>query len=88
MLNDINRFAIVLNVEVSRVCGNGNLLDWVCGVSCAKSHNLVVGVHKEFVDKLVEAGIDLKCTFDKLIAFTNKHFFLYVRDTTNVGIWK
>ena len=88
MLNDINRFAIVLNVEVGRVCGNGNLLDRVCRGSCAKSHNLVVGVDQEFVNELVEARIESDGLLSECVSVSQEDCVFGVCDAADVGIGK
>ena len=88
MLNDINRFAIVFNVEVGRVCGNGNLLDRVCRVSCAESHNLVMCVDQEFVNQFVEAWIEGDGLLSECVSISQEDCVFGVCDASDVGIGK
>jgi hypothetical protein len=88
MLYDIDRFSIVLNVEVMGVAVDGDLANRVLGSAGLEANHMIVGIHNQLVNELVAARIEGDCVLGEVLAVTKEDFLLGVLDAADVGVGK
>ena len=88
VFRDIDRFAVVHDVESLCVAVDCDVLDGVLAVLLTQADHLVVSVHQQFIDQLVESRIDGNRCGLEVVSIANKHLFSCCFDAADVGVGK
>ena len=88
VFRNVDRFAVILDREAVGVADDIDLLDGIFRVLAAQTDGVVMGIHEEFIDELVESGVDCNGLGLELVFSMEEHIFSCCLDAADVGVGK
>ena len=88
VFRNVDRFTVILDREAVGVAEDIDLLDGVLRLLLTQTDGVIVGVHQQLIDELVESGVDIDGFRLELFLGMEEHFLLRGLDATDVGVGK